>query len=295
MWTQDDDLLFLKYCPSKRDKCYHMIARDTAARPHEILSLKIGSVQWNKNLDGRVYATVLVNGKTGSRSLLLTDSIPYLKDYLNHEHPQADNHDAPLICGIRKSIGEPMNIARLGNIYSNYRKKIFPKLLGRIEIEEDRKQMQNLLRKPFNPYIRRHSSLTEKARILNESTLRVYSGWSCNSNMPSRYVHYFGDEANEDLLVAYGLKSKDKVIETKLKSRHCPNCNNPNPPQTKYCHSCGLVLSFDAYHETLEDQRKKDQEVLELKRQMAEMQEYRDEMRALLRNPEKLREMVSQG
>jgi hypothetical protein len=23
LWTQQDDLLFLKYCPSKRDKCYH--------------------------------------------------------------------------------------------------------------------------------------------------------------------------------------------------------------------------------------------------------------------------------
>ena len=41
MWTQDDDLLFLKYCPSKRDRCYHMMARDTSARPSEILSLKI--------------------------------------------------------------------------------------------------------------------------------------------------------------------------------------------------------------------------------------------------------------
>ena len=29
LWTQDDDQLFLKYCPSVRERCYHMISRDT--------------------------------------------------------------------------------------------------------------------------------------------------------------------------------------------------------------------------------------------------------------------------
>ena len=47
MWTQDDDLLFLKYCPSKRDKCYHMIARDTAARPHEMCFLITSAMSLN--------------------------------------------------------------------------------------------------------------------------------------------------------------------------------------------------------------------------------------------------------
>ena len=41
LWTQQDDLLFLKYCPSKRDRCYHAISRDLSCRPHEILKLKI--------------------------------------------------------------------------------------------------------------------------------------------------------------------------------------------------------------------------------------------------------------
>jgi integrase/recombinase XerD len=28
LWSQEDDLLFLKYCPSKRDRCYHTVSRD---------------------------------------------------------------------------------------------------------------------------------------------------------------------------------------------------------------------------------------------------------------------------
>ena len=61
LWTQDDDQLFLKYCPSKREKCYHMISRDTACRPHEILSLRIKDVVF-KMANDRQIAEALVNG-----------------------------------------------------------------------------------------------------------------------------------------------------------------------------------------------------------------------------------------
>jgi len=82
LWTQHDDLLFLKYCPSKRDKCYHAISRDLSCRPHEIVKLKIRDLSF-KTAGTYQYAEVVVNGKTGSRPLPLIDSIPYLKDYLD--------------------------------------------------------------------------------------------------------------------------------------------------------------------------------------------------------------------
>lgn len=41
LWTVEDDLIFLKWCPNKRDRCYHAISSDLSARPHEILDLKI--------------------------------------------------------------------------------------------------------------------------------------------------------------------------------------------------------------------------------------------------------------
>jgi hypothetical protein len=36
LWTNEEDLLFLRYCPSSRMKCYHSVVRDTGCRPHEI-------------------------------------------------------------------------------------------------------------------------------------------------------------------------------------------------------------------------------------------------------------------
>jgi integrase len=81
LWTTEDDSLFLKYCASKRNKCFHAMAHDTGCRPHELLKLRIKDITF-KNAGSRQYAEVLVNGKTGSRHIPLIDAIPYVKDYL---------------------------------------------------------------------------------------------------------------------------------------------------------------------------------------------------------------------
>jgi hypothetical protein len=98
LWTTEDDLLFLKYCPSKRTKCYHAMSRDTSCRPNELLKLRIRDVVF-KSVGDRQYAEVLVNGKTGSRHIPLINSLPYIKDYLDHEHPLPSNQNAILLCG----------------------------------------------------------------------------------------------------------------------------------------------------------------------------------------------------
>jgi hypothetical protein len=40
LWDALEHAVFLKYCPSKRDRCYHAMANDMSARPHEILNLE---------------------------------------------------------------------------------------------------------------------------------------------------------------------------------------------------------------------------------------------------------------
>lgn len=64
LWTQADDLLFQKYCPSKRDRAYHTMSRDNSCRPSEILNLKIKDIVFKMAGSGQ-YAEILVNGKTG--------------------------------------------------------------------------------------------------------------------------------------------------------------------------------------------------------------------------------------
>lgn len=71
------------------------MAHDTGCRSSELLKLKIKDVIFKYARD-RQYAEVSVNGKTGTRHLPLIDSIPYIKDYLQDEHPQAGNSNALL-------------------------------------------------------------------------------------------------------------------------------------------------------------------------------------------------------
>ena len=199
LWTQEDDLLFLKFCPSKRDKCYHMISRDTSCRPSEILRIKCKEIVF-KMIGNKQYAEVLVNGKTGSRQIPLINSLPYIKDYL-------DNHVAdPSSYLIQSKKFSKLNSSSLNIIYKKYKEEYFPRLLKDPNVSlEDKDAIRALLAKPWNPYIRRHSALTEKSKIR--------AGWSSRSNMPERYLHYFGNESSESLLEAYGLKSTAQELD----------------------------------------------------------------------------------
>ena len=270
LWSEEDDKLFLKYCPSKRMKCYHMVSRDTSCRPHELLKLKIKDIVFKISGNSQ-YAEVLVNGKTGSRHIPLINSIPFVKDYLDHEHPQPQNPNAPFICGLGKGLGRPIGEIGLNITYNNYKKDYFPKLLDSPSvIPEDKQKIRELLKKPWNPYVRRHTGLTEKSLIPELlPVFNQYAGWTQGSTMAQKYLHYFGNESNHTILEAYGILPKEeKQLSDTLKPRQCPNCNEPNKPDSKFCAKCRMVLTYDAYNETLESEKQKEDRVSVLEKQM---------------------------
>jgi hypothetical protein len=179
LWTEQDDLLFLSYCPSRRDRCYHMISKDTSCRPHEILKLRIKDLVF-KTSENNQYAEVLVSGKTGSRHIPLINSIPYVKDWLD-EHPQKGNTSAPLICGLGKSLGKYIQSSTLNTIYDNYKMVLFPKLSQDSNIsEEDKQKITELLKKPWNPYIR---------QALNTKNVNVVSCCLCCQGSRFSFIH----------------------------------------------------------------------------------------------------------
>ncbi|HZI69787.1 MAG TPA: site-specific integrase [Nitrososphaeraceae archaeon] len=285
LWTVEDDLLFLMYCPSKRIKCFHVMAYDTGCRPHELLKLRIKDIVFKNGRD-RQYAEVLVNGKTGSRQIPLIDSIPYIKDYLDHEHPQPGNPNAILICGIGKSLGRILATTSLHKIYNHdYKKLLFQKLVENPNVPpEDKHKIRELLKKSWNPYVRRHSALTEKSRILKEHTLRQFEGWTTGSNMPQKYLHYFGSEESESLLEAYGIITKNHQEKDALRPKQCPNCNEPNKPDSKFCAKCRMVLTYDAYSKTLEAEKQKEDKLSIMEERFNNMQSMLEKLIAGLSN-----------
>jgi integrase len=255
IWTNEDQALFLKYCPEKRDKCYHAMANDTSCRPHELLSLKLKDIKFKVSSTGLQYAEVhIVESKTKPRTLPLIFSIPYVKDWID-SHPMANNPNAFLFISLADSnFGQQLSENALYKQYTrSYKKCYFPKLLKDSSIPEaDKSYIRNLLTKPWTPYIQRHSALTSKSLILKEHTLRDHAGWSMSSRMPQVYIHYFGNESSKSLLEAYGIENYREKQTNILKSKTCPNCQEPNKPDSKFCIKCKMILSYNSYNETVE-------------------------------------------
>jgi hypothetical protein len=211
-------------------------------------------------------------------------SVIKIIDYLDHEHPQPGNPNAIFLSGNRKSLGRTIGIKAVEIMYKRYRTRFFPRLLeSPTVLPEDKPKIRELLKKPWNPYIQRHSSLTDKSKILKEHLLRQHAGWSIGSDMPLKYLHYLGNESSESLLEAYGIMPKGQNI-AQLKPKQCPNCMEPNKPESRFCGKCRMVLTYDAYSETVEEKQQKESEVKELKEKYEqEMKSMREEIREEMR------------
>ena len=95
--------------------------------------------------------------------------------------------------------------------------------------------------------------------------IRLYrAGWSPRSQMHLKYLHYFGNESSDSILEAYGNITKDKVQSDTLRLKQCPNCNEPDKPDSRFCAKCRTVLTYDAYSETIEEKQVKDKQIEEM-------------------------------
>lgn len=179
----------------------------------------------------------------------------------------------------------PLKPVSLNGIYEELHRKYFPKLLENPKISmqhystpEDRIKIRALLKKPWNPYIRRHTALTEKALLLKDFNLRQHAGWVKSSNMVEIYTHELGGESSEDLLMAYGIDVRDlnknkAASELALQAKACPHCSEPNKSDAKFCLSCGMVLAIDEYNATIQSL----QEAEQTKRELAELRARQEE------------------
>jgi hypothetical protein len=305
LWTADDVSIFLKYCPNKRDRCYLAMASDTSCRPHELLRLRIKDIVFKQSASGlhHQYAEVMVNGKTGQRTLPLFNSLPYIKEWLS-EHPTQGNGDSFLfISRAHASFGRPLSTHGLMEQFQKiYRRNYFPRLvLEDPDIPpEDKARIKMLLTRHWNLYVQRHSALTEKAKILREPVLRQHAGWSPNSKMPQLYIHFFANESSQSLLEAYGIETgndregqqqqKQHNQSLKLKLKQCPSCSEPNKMDAKFCMKCRMVLSYEAYGETIQKEKIKDEEIAEIRARLAALERANEVREVANANIQKLQE-----
>ncbi|MBN2489061.1 MAG: tyrosine-type recombinase/integrase [Methanosarcinaceae archaeon] len=232
--VQDDVKELLAACNKQRDRAIVMLLWDSAVRISEGVGLNVGNVQFDK-----YGAVVIVQGKTGMRRIRLIDSVPDLQLWIN-QHPQRDDHNAPLFITDRKYNGK---YKRLDNHTINNM------LLGTAE--------RAGIKKRVHPHALRHGRLTELSKQgFSEMELRIFAGWTKESNMPATYIHLSGGDLENKILASRGIiEDKNKAKQEELKPIECPRCKTRNPYDSKFCSQCSLILD-QKLAETLDNSTK---------------------------------------
>jgi integrase/recombinase XerD len=303
VWTLGDDILFLKYCPSKRDRCFHMMSRDTGTRTHELFKLKIKDIDLTTN-GTEWYGEIPVNGKTGPRTVPMFHSVPYFKAWIE-DHPVKGNPDAPLFCAMqnKRNFGRRLSKGAMYTIYvTTYQKQYFSKLAAPVAEggdptvpEEDKKKLRVLLKKPWNPYlVHRHSTLTERGEeggLGDSPQFDQYAGWKMGSPMRRKYVHLKSKSSSRALLKQWGIKleteegAQQQADKNRnlLKPLSCPSCNEVNEAVAKSCIKCGMILSFDHYKATTKEVEETRKKITQLETQQEErLKEMQEQIAGLM-------------
>ncbi len=90
-----------------------------------------------------------------------------------------------------------------------------------------------------------------------------------SGKMTQVYIHLSG-ESSKILLQRRGvIKQNDIGKDNALRTRQCPNCFEPNRPDSQFCIKCRIVLSLESYNDVLKRQKEKDLEVKQLREQQA--------------------------
>jgi len=91
--------------------------------------------------------------------------------------------------------------------------------------------------------------------------------------MHLKYIHYFGNESSEGILEAWGIIPKDRQQSDVLKPKQCPNCNEPNKPDSRFCAKCRMVLTYDAYNETVRENDNNEKRIESLTRKQERVEQ----------------------
>lgn len=275
MWTEEEDLIFLKYCQDPRIKLYHTMARDTSGRPHELLVKRIGELKEEVDLNGVQYleTSIGAGGKTKPRKVAIYSAYPYFIDWLQH-HPTPTDLQAFIFISYEngaKYKNMPLSAQALSSTYLKLKRNFFPRLIDRNDVpENDKKIIKLLLRKPWNPYVRRHTALSEKVKQVNEWNLREHAGWTPDSKMLKVYIH-LNDTSSDAIKSMWGITTKNDSQVSKLKPQICKaeGCGQANKPDAAYCVKCKRILSFDGYNKVIEES-KQDKKTLEIENKKLE-------------------------
>jgi integrase len=223
--TEDESLAIVQACDNIRDKAFIASLAESGCRISEIGTMRIKHVSFEPH-----GARLTVNGKTGMRKILVISSAPYLQEWIN-SHPKNYDSESPIWYNPQSKDGF-LTYSRMVDII---------KLASR----------RGGIRKHVHAHLFRHSRATHLAKIMSEAAMKHYFGWTQGSKMAGIYVHMSGRDADDAILRANNLATKQEIVESKFKPLMCLRCKRSNSATNRFCNICGFVLNQESAQEIL--------------------------------------------
>jgi len=219
--TEEEIKKLAEKADNLRDRAFVLLLYESGCRIGELLGLKVKHIQASEH-----GFALTVNGKTGSRRVLILSSSPALANWLNI-HPYRENPEAYVWLGL-----------------SNRNKNELLEYPGVLMLLKELARRAGI-KKRVNPHSFRHARATHLANFLTEAQMKQYFGWVQGSEMASIYVHLSGRDVDNALLKLNGISTaEDRQKEEVLKTVSCPRCQQRNSPVSKFCSRCGSPLNI---------------------------------------------------
>jgi len=135
-------------------------------------------------------------------------------------------------------MGRRIGSQAISIIYDRYKNVVFLKLLYDLLVPEYYKRKIRDLLRPWNPYVRRHTTGTYVSKTLKDPVLvNQCRGWSPRGKTHQKYQHYYADDTFDAMPAADGMISPttgNKKNDDILKPKRCPNCEETYTPESKF-------------------------------------------------------------
>ncbi|MBI2578935.1 MAG: tyrosine-type recombinase/integrase [Candidatus Aenigmarchaeota archaeon] len=213
-----------------RDKALISVAYETAARPSELLTLRIGNVTFDP------YGAVvhIQHSKTRPRPIRIINAATYLRAWINI-HPLRANPDALL--WLRQK-ANPRHDEIIGVAALNRMLKGIARRAG--------------VMKKVYPYILRHSRTTHLVQQYPDQIVKRITGHTPTSKHFEVYLHMSNRDVEEAILKRHGLlRPEDEIRKELEKPLLCWNCKAFNSPEARICENCNFSLEFSDMASTL--------------------------------------------
>ena len=215
--TPEEAELMINATKNSRDRAIMHLLWESGARIGEIANIKVGDLEFNK---GECQANLY--GKTGSRRILLLESVRDIQNYIIVRNAKSPDDFAFILIG-KHNQHQPITYASVALVIQ--------------------KAVKNAgLKKTVYPHLFRHSRASYLAsKGLNEAQLCSIFGWVLGSKQVRTYIHLSQQQVQDAYKQIYGIK---KVEETQNDLIKCQLCNEINPATNITCQNCYNPLTI---------------------------------------------------